>query len=199
MRFAFPAFAAAPLARLRARLAGAGARAPEPLRRLLERRRNWTVPLRFKIVLLTVAALVVALGSSIYLGNRLFVEDKLSYIYDYNISHLRVTAELIERKIGDSARTVTALAAASSARKSPEARAQRAQALDRVLKERGRQPEIRCRRTLDALAALQAAGHVQPKTAAELTARDDSDDEDTRDFEDLLPPESPSGTGDSEA
>jgi hypothetical protein len=40
---------------------------------------------------------------------------------------------------------------------------------------------------------------IRPKTAAELAARDDSDDEDVRDFEDLLPPESPSGTGDSEA
>lgn len=40
---------------------------------------------------------------------------------------------------------------------------------------------------------------IRPKTAAELSAHDDSDDEDLRDFEDLLPPESPSETGDSEA
>lgn len=40
---------------------------------------------------------------------------------------------------------------------------------------------------------------IRPKTAAELAAHDYSDDEDVRDFEDLLPPESPSETGDSEA
>ncbi len=40
---------------------------------------------------------------------------------------------------------------------------------------------------------------IRPKTAAELAASDDYDDEDVRDFEDLLPPESPSQTGDSEA
>lgn len=40
---------------------------------------------------------------------------------------------------------------------------------------------------------------IRPKAAAELAARDDSDDEDLRDFEDLLPPESPSETGNSEA
>lgn len=49
------------------------------------------------------------------------------------------------------------------------------------------------------VAFVKLPAAIRPKTAAEMVLHDQGEDEDVRDFEDLLPPESPSGTGDFEA
>lgn len=55
--------------------------------------------LRLKIVFLLSAALCVSLLSYLLVGTRLVVEDKVSYIYDYNLAQVRTAAEAIEAHV----------------------------------------------------------------------------------------------------
>jgi sigma-B regulation protein RsbU (phosphoserine phosphatase) len=56
-------------------------------------------PIRFKIVLLIVAALSVSLLSYIYVGTQLIVEDKVSYIYDYTLAEVKSASDKVESQI----------------------------------------------------------------------------------------------------
>lgn len=56
-------------------------------------------PIRFKIVLLILAALSVSLLSYIYVGTELIVQDKVSYIYDYALAEVKSASERFDSQL----------------------------------------------------------------------------------------------------
>lgn len=60
---------------------------------------NLQFPIRFKIVLLILAALSASLISYIYVGTQLIVEDKVSYIYDYTLAEVKSASDKVESRL----------------------------------------------------------------------------------------------------
>ncbi|OFZ55855.1 MAG: hypothetical protein A2428_07535 [Bdellovibrionales bacterium RIFOXYC1_FULL_54_43] len=56
-------------------------------------------PIRLKIVALIVTALTASLLSYIFVGTSLIIEDKTSYIYDYNVTEVRAASDIIGGQI----------------------------------------------------------------------------------------------------
>jgi sigma-B regulation protein RsbU (phosphoserine phosphatase) len=68
------------------------------------------LPVRFKILLLIVAALAASLSAYLYVGTTLIVEDKVSYIYDYTLAEVKAAADKIDsrlQRIGSLGRVTT--------------------------------------------------------------------------------------------
>ncbi|MGZ3699861.1 MAG: hypothetical protein ACXVCH_17345, partial [Bdellovibrionota bacterium] len=55
--------------------------------------------IRMKIMALLGGALAVSLLSYLYAGTSLIVEDKVSYIYDFNLAQVRAAADAVEGQI----------------------------------------------------------------------------------------------------
>jgi phosphoserine phosphatase RsbU/P len=60
---------------------------------------QWKIPIRVKIVLLTAVALTASLMSYLYIGTNLMIDDKVSYIYDFNLTQVRSHSQAIETRI----------------------------------------------------------------------------------------------------
>ncbi len=58
-----------------------------------------TLSIRLKIVLLTTAVLALSLGALLLVGVKFFIEDKNSYILDYNFNRVRTAASHVEHQI----------------------------------------------------------------------------------------------------
>ncbi len=58
-----------------------------------------TLPIRLKIVLLTTTVLALSLGALLLVGVKFFIEDKNSYILDYNFNRVRTAAGHVEHQI----------------------------------------------------------------------------------------------------
>ncbi|HRK03169.1 MAG TPA: SpoIIE family protein phosphatase, partial [Oligoflexia bacterium] len=56
-------------------------------------RRFWSLSIRAKIILLVTLTLTVSLCSYLYIGTTLIIGDKVSYIYDYNLSQSRISTQ----------------------------------------------------------------------------------------------------------
>jgi phosphoserine phosphatase RsbU/P len=61
--------------------------------------KKWRISIRFKILALITGVLVGTLVSYLYLGTSLIVQDKTSYIYDYNLSQVRAAAVQVENRV----------------------------------------------------------------------------------------------------
>ncbi len=61
--------------------------------------KNWTVPIRLKIVALLAGALTVSMVFYLYLGRTLIIEDKASYIYDYSLTRIKASADAFDHRL----------------------------------------------------------------------------------------------------
>lgn len=70
-----------------------------------------SLPIRFKIAALIVAALATSLGAYLYAGTSLLVSDKVSYIYDFNLAGVKSASDQVESRIVRLRTTLEAAAA----------------------------------------------------------------------------------------
>ncbi len=62
-------------------------------------RRGFSVPIRVKIIGIVALALLVSIVSFITVGRHLMIEDKTSYIFDFNLSRVQFAGNQIESRI----------------------------------------------------------------------------------------------------
>ncbi|MEW6056313.1 MAG: SpoIIE family protein phosphatase [Bdellovibrionota bacterium] len=82
-----------------------------------------SLPIRVKIVLLIASALAFSLLSYLYIGTSLIIQDKTSYIYDYNLTQLKSVSDGVEGQIQKTittARMLGSLVAPGSKQINPE-------------------------------------------------------------------------------
>jgi sigma-B regulation protein RsbU (phosphoserine phosphatase) len=62
-------------------------------------RLKFNLSIRLKIILLIAGTAALSLSSYLYIGTRLLIDDKISYIFDYNFAQMRSAAAVVNNRV----------------------------------------------------------------------------------------------------
>ena len=97
------------------------------------KRRGMRISIRYKMLLATSAALLVAIGLYGYLAVSLYVEDKVAYIFDSNVAAVEGMAEQTRAALDVLEKELALIALSDTSRKRPEAGINRAGIEERLM------------------------------------------------------------------